>query len=51
MFKRLCILLAAACLMLPATSRAADLVGVYIAPKFVLNVQHSKAELSLTMLF
>ena len=46
MFKRLCILLAAACLMLPATSRAADLVGVYIAPKFVLNVQHSKAELS-----
>ena len=46
MFKRIGMLLAAACLMLPGTASAADLAGVYVAPKFVLNVQHSKAELS-----
>ena len=46
MIRKLGMLLMAACLMLPAQARAADLVGVYIAPKFVLNVQHSKGEFS-----
>lgn len=46
MFKKFGMLLMAACLLLPVQAKAADLVGVYIAPKFVLNVQHSKGELS-----
>ncbi|HJD97854.1 outer membrane protein [Mailhella massiliensis] len=46
MFKRIGMLLMATCLLLPGTSHAADLIGVYVAPKFVLNVQHSKSELS-----
>ena len=45
MFRKLGTLLVAACLLLPFTARAEQL-GVYVAPKFVLNVQHSKAELS-----
>ena len=32
---------AAALALLPCTSSAADLTGLYIAPKFALNVQHS----------
>ena len=32
---------AAALVLLPCTSPAADLTGLYIAPKFALNVQHS----------
>lgn len=45
MFRKLGTLLVAVCLLLPFTARAEQL-GVYVAPKFVLNVQHSKAELS-----
>lgn len=46
MFKKFGIMLMAACFMLPIQAKAADLIGVYVAPKFVLNVQHSKGELS-----
>ncbi len=46
MFRKLGLLLVAACLLLPAQARAADLIGVYVAPKFALNVQHSKGEFS-----
>ena len=42
MFRKLGMLLAAACLLLPVQAGAADLVGVYVAPKFVLNIQHFK---------
>lgn len=46
MFKKFGMMLVAACLMLPVQAKAADLIGVYVAPKFVLNVQHSKGEFS-----
>ena len=42
MFRKLGMLLAAACLLLPVQAGAADLMGVYVAPKFVLNIQHFK---------
>ena len=42
MLRKLGMLLAAACLLLPVQAGAADLVGVYVAPKFVLNIQHFK---------
>lgn len=42
MFKKFGMLLVAACLLLPAQAKAADLIGVYVAPKFVLNIQHFK---------
>ena len=45
MFRKVGPLLVAACLLLPFSARA-EQVGVYVAPKFVLNVQHSKTELS-----
>ena len=41
MFRKFGIMLVAACLLLPFTARAEQL-GVYVAPKFVLNVQHFK---------
>lgn len=41
-------LAAAAFLLMPCTSHAsnADQLGIYVAPKFVLNVQHSEGEVS-----
>ena len=44
MWKTFGTLLIAACFLLPVQAKAADLIGVYVAPKFVLNVQHSKGE-------
>lgn len=41
MFRKFGIMLVAACLLLPFTARAEQL-GVYVAPKFVLNIQHFK---------
>ena len=38
-------LLLAACFLLPTQADATEKTGVYIAPKFVLNVQHAKGEL------
>ena len=42
MFKKFGMILMAACFLLPVQAKAADLMGVYVAPKFVLNIQHVK---------
>lgn len=36
-----------AALLLPAASQAAEKTGVYVAPKFVLNVQHGEGAMSI----
>lgn len=46
MLKKFGMILLAACFLLPVQSEAAEKTGVYVAPKFVLNVQHAKGELS-----
>ncbi|MCH5277948.1 MAG: porin family protein [Desulfovibrionaceae bacterium] len=47
MMKKLGVILLAAAFLLPAwQARAADQAGVYVAPKFVLNIQHAKGEWS-----
>lgn len=48
MIKKLAMAALAAAFLLPASQAgAADQTGVYIAPKFVLNIQHAKGELSI----
>lgn len=47
MKKLLLFIVAAVVLLLPGTSQAAEQTGIYVAPKFVLNVQHAKGEMSL----
>lgn len=46
MKKICCAVLVALGLMLPNAAKAVDLTGLYVAPKFVLNVQHAKGSLS-----
>ena len=46
MKKICCAVLVALGLMLPNAVKAADLTGLYVAPKFVLNVQHAKGTAS-----
>lgn len=46
MFKKLGMMLLAACFLLPLQASAAEQTGVYVAPKFALNVQHGKGVLS-----
>lgn len=46
MLKKLGMALLAAAFLLPASqAAAADQTGVYVAPRFVLNIQHTKGEL------
>ena len=47
MKKLLLSLVTAAAVLMPCASPATELTGLYIAPKFVLNVQHTKTEVSL----
>lgn len=47
MKKILLSLMAAAMLLVPCSSQASEQIGIYVAPKFVLNVQHAKGEMSL----
>lgn len=42
MFKKFGMMLLAACFLLPIKAQAADQIGVYVAPKFALNIQHFK---------
>lgn len=46
MFKTLKTLILAVSLLIPAGAVAAEQTGVYVAPKFVLNVQHAEGKLS-----
>ena len=46
MKKFLLSLAAAAVVLMPCSSQAEELTGLYIAPKFALNVQHTKTEVS-----
>lgn len=46
MFKKFGMMLLAACFLLPVQAKASDQLGVYVAPKFALNVQHFKADAS-----
>ena len=46
MKKLLLSLAAAAVVLMPFTAPATELNGLYIAPKFVLNIQHTQPEVS-----
>ncbi len=45
-FKKFGMILLAVCFLLPAQADPAEKTGVYVDPKFALNVQHSKGKLS-----